>query len=93
MGGEIIEVVADGLSRQLGAELAALEGIRAVRRISHDEYDELRLTVDDAGPAIPRILEILTASSVDVKRVQEYRPNFDEIFVKLMEQVEPEPDE
>jgi ABC-2 type transport system ATP-binding protein len=83
MGGEIVEVVAEGLGRNLVDQLAALEGVRSVRRPA---YDQLRLIVDQAGVRIPQVLEALRLANVEVQQVQEYRPNFDEVFVTLMEQ-------
>jgi ABC-2 type transport system ATP-binding protein len=82
-GGETVDVVADGLDRRLVAALGALDGVRSVNRIS---YEQLRLTVDQASTVIPRVLATLAESTAEVQRVQEYRPNFDEVFVTLMEQ-------
>jgi ABC-2 type transport system ATP-binding protein len=83
MGGEIVEVTAEGLGRDLVERLAGLEGVRSVRRLA---YDQLRLIVDQAGVRIPQVLEALRQANVEVQQVQEYRPNFDEVFVTLMEQ-------
>jgi ABC-2 type transport system ATP-binding protein len=85
MGGEIVEVMAEGLGRNLVEQLAGLEGVRSVRRLA---YDQVRLMVDQAGVRIPQVLETLRQASVEVQQVQEYRPNFDEVFVTLMEQHE-----
>ena len=85
VGGEIVDVVADGMDRQLVSELAALDGVRAARRLS---YEQLQLTVDQAGVRIPQVLDALRASRAEVREVQEYRPNFDEVFVRLMERSE-----
>ena len=82
-GGEMVDVVADGLDRRLAERLLALEGVRSLQVVS---VDEVRLTVDQASVAIPRVLSALADSPAEVKQAQEYRPNFDEIFVQLMEQ-------
>jgi len=82
-GGEIVEVVGDGLERSIVDSLGSLDGVEAIHRLS---FEQLRLTVDEASIAIPRVLETLKARGVDVRQVQEYRPNFDEVFVRLMEQ-------
>ena len=82
-GGEIVEVVGDGLERSIVDSLGTLDGVEAIHRLS---FEQLRLTVDEASIAIPRVLETLKARGVDVRQVQEYRPNFDEVFVQLMEQ-------
>jgi ABC-2 type transport system ATP-binding protein len=83
MGGEIVEVMADGMGRSLVERLRVLEGVRSVRPLA---YDQLRLIVDQAGVRIPEVLELLREADVEVRQVQEYRPNFDEVFVMLMEQ-------
>jgi ABC-2 type transport system ATP-binding protein len=83
LGGEVVEVIADGLDRRLVEQLRALEGVRGVRRVS---YEELQLTVDQATAVIAPVLTVLTEGGAEVKQVQEARPNFDEVFVQLMEQ-------
>ncbi len=82
-GGEVVQVIADGLDRHLVEQLRALEGVRGIRRVS---YEELQLTVDQATAAIPPVLAALTEGGAEVKQVQESRPNFDEVFVQVMEQ-------
>jgi ABC-2 type transport system ATP-binding protein len=82
-GGEIVDVVADALDRRHVALLGELDGVRSVRPLS---YEQLQVTVDRAADAIPQILERLNESGAGVKQVEEYRPDFDEVFVRLMEQ-------
>jgi ABC-2 type transport system ATP-binding protein len=83
IGGELVDVVTDGLDRSLFEALRDLPVVNAAKRVS---YEEVQLTVDEAGAAIPPIMEALAAHGAAVKQVQEYRPNFDEVFVRLMEQ-------
>ena len=83
LGGDLVEVVADGLRRDLVEALTTLEGVRGATRIS---YEQLNLIVDRADQVIPRVLALLNESDVEVKQVAESRPNFDEVFVRLMEQ-------
>jgi ABC-2 type transport system ATP-binding protein len=83
LGGEIVEVVADGLDRDLLAALGGLPGVQTVRRVS---YEEVHLTVEDAGAMVPRVLSTLAERGAAVKNVDQYQPNFDEVFVRLMEQ-------
>ena len=70
--------------------LGSLEGVavKKMRRVYDDQgrLARLQLTVDEAGPAVPRILAALRDSGAEVQQVEEYRPNFDEVFVLLMEQ-------
>jgi ABC-2 type transport system ATP-binding protein len=90
VGGEIVEVLAGDLSERHVQLLGSLDGlaVKKVRRVYDDQgrLARLQLTVDEAGPAIPRILAALRDSGARVQQVQEYRPNFDEVFVLLMEQ-------
>jgi ABC-2 type transport system ATP-binding protein len=44
----------------------------------------LRLHVLDAGDAIPQMLQLLQANGVEITSLQEERPSFDEVFIKLM---------
>jgi ABC-2 type transport system ATP-binding protein len=83
LGGDLVEVVTDGLRRDLVEALTALDGVRGATRIS---YEQLNLIVDRAEEVIPRVLALLNESGVEVKQVAESRPNFDEVFVRLMEQ-------
>jgi len=82
MGGEIIKVVAEGLTRERLAAIEAVEGVHAVTRVSPDEVS---VTVEEAGAATPLIVAALQAAGATVVNVSEYRPNFDEVFVRLME--------
>ena len=43
------------------------------------------MTVDEAGVATPQIMAALQGAGATVVNVSEYRPNFDEVFVRLME--------
>jgi len=83
MGGEIVEVVAEGLNRRLAEELrGSIEGFKGYNLKS---YDHLELTVEQAAATIPQVLSALQERKIEVQQVQEYRPNFDEVFVRLME--------
>jgi ABC-2 type transport system ATP-binding protein len=82
MGGEIVNVTASGLTRAAVAELERLPGVRRVRILGPDE---LSVTVESAGAATPQLLATLQRAGATVANVSEYRPNFDEVFVRLME--------
>ncbi len=62
-------------------ELAQLEIVQQIRPVSRTE---IRVYVQEAGPAIPVLLERLNAGNCTVGRIEEYRPNFDEVFIELM---------
>ena len=82
MGGDILKVVAEGMARDQLAAIEAVEGVQAVQRVSPDEVS---VTVEDAGAATPQIIAALQGAGATVVNVSEYRPNFDEVFVRLME--------
>jgi ABC-2 type transport system ATP-binding protein len=81
MGGEILEVVTEGLRDGVANRLNRLAGIRTVRQLS---YQQLELTVERAGEAIPPVLALLGAEGVAVRSIQERRPSFEEVFVRLV---------
>lgn len=85
MGGDVVDVTAERFDWSIVDELKRLDGILNVQPRS---YDALRLTVSRAGEAIPRVLALLAAQGIDVKQIQEYRPSFDEVFVRLVEQAD-----
>jgi ABC-2 type transport system ATP-binding protein len=84
-GGDMVDVVANGLSIET---VQALEELPIVKDVQPVSRNELRLSVGEAGPAIPAILDVLNSLSCEVKRIEEYRPNFDDVFIRLMEQDE-----
>jgi ABC-2 type transport system ATP-binding protein len=85
MGGEIVEASVDGVNRRL---LDALEHVEGVRRVQAIAFDQIQMSVDEASEAIPRLLDVLQEHGAEVRSVTEHRPNFDEVFVKLVEQSE-----
>ena len=47
--------------------------------------DQLRVIVDDAGSAVPTLIDTLRAANVEVDEVSEEHSSFDDVFVQLME--------
>jgi ABC-2 type transport system ATP-binding protein len=81
LGGDVVDIQASDLTPQAVVELANLPIVREIRPISRTE---VRAYVQEAGPAIPVLLERLNAGNCTVSRIEEYRPNFDEVFIELM---------
>jgi ABC-2 type transport system ATP-binding protein len=81
MGGDQIELTTD---RPVDAEL--LEGLSAVHSVQQTGVREFRVVVDDAGTATPEIVDAIGAAGAAVGTVRESRPNFDEVFTRLVEQ-------
>ena len=82
MGGEVIHVVGSDLGRRAVAVIREVPGVRSVRRPDHDR---LEVIVEDAGPLLPVLIDALRAANVEFDEVTEERPNFDDVFVRLME--------
>jgi len=81
LGGDVVDIQASDLTPQAVVELANLPIVREIRPISRTE---VRAYVQEAGSAIPVLLERLNAGKCTVSRIEEYRPNFDEVFIELM---------
>jgi ABC-2 type transport system ATP-binding protein len=81
MGGDVVDVHSNNWTTP------AIQGL-VDRKIAHYvqpvSATEVRAHVAEAGPAIPAIIEYLQTLNADVLRIEEYRPNFDEVFVELM---------
>ena len=79
-GGDLVELE---LERPIdGSTLRNLPEVVAVRQ---EGPLRLILTVEDAGTAIPRIIEAADEQGNSVAASREYRPSFDEVFSELLE--------
>ncbi len=77
--GDLLDIVTVGAYD--GSQLVGMAG---VRQVTQDTPRHLRVVVDDAGTALPQIVEHLRANRVDVETAQEQRLSFDEIFAILV---------
>lgn len=82
-GGDIIDLEATGLTPGIVQTLTQLDIVKEVQPVSKRQ---IRVSVDEAGPAIPAVLDVLNTNNATVSRIEEYRPNFDEVFIVLMKQ-------
>jgi len=82
-GGDIVEISLEQPSPGQVAAIAAVSGVRATEERGSAP---LRVTVGDADRAIPELLAALAASGATVRAVAPYRPTFDEVFIRLIEQ-------
>ncbi len=80
-GGEVIELETSG-TFDVDA-LHDIEGVRAVRQLG---LRTMRVVVDDAGLAMPLILNVIGDAGATVVSSREWRPTYDEIFAELVEQ-------
>lgn len=85
-GGELVDVV---FASPPGAEdVRSLEAAVDGRILTRLDDRSLRLVVDDAGQAGPRIGEWASNSSVSIQETEAHIPNFDDVFVELVEKLE-----
>jgi ABC-2 type transport system ATP-binding protein len=82
VGGEALELEADGLDRASLAEVAQLPGIRRSTLVS---YGLAHLIVDDAPVVVPRLKAAIHRLGLGLRRLESRQPTFDEVFVLLME--------
>jgi ABC-2 type transport system ATP-binding protein len=89
-GGDVINLSLEFVSPQ------AVEIIRRVPGVTYVQFlntQDLKLTVKDGGETVPYIIAALQDANIPVKTIEQYRPDFEEVFVRLMEQDEAEDEE
>lgn len=67
------------------AQLHRLEQFSWVLEVRPLDEATLRLVVDEASTATPRLVEWAQEEDLDLKSVQEHLPPFDDVFVELIE--------
>ena len=65
-------------------DASGLVGMPGVIEVAQDGPRHLRITVEDAGSALPAVVEVITAAGVGVESAREQRLSFDEIFAILV---------
>ena len=81
LGGDVVDFTSEDLTGAALHNLMSLKGVREIRPVSRTEA---RAYVEEAGQAIPLLMEALTANGCTVSRIEEFRPSFDEVFIELM---------
>jgi ABC-2 type transport system ATP-binding protein len=61
-----------------------LSGTTGVREINQDGPRHFRVVVDNAGSALPNVVEAITGAGVEVASAREHRLSFDEVFAILV---------
>jgi ABC-2 type transport system ATP-binding protein len=84
LGGEIVELIVEG---PLGRAANILGQLELVRRVDVRGSDRLWLAVDDAGEALPRLVDRLRERRIEVKSIKPINPPFDEVYERLVRQV------
>ncbi|MEA2520046.1 MAG: hypothetical protein QOF49_2126, partial [Chloroflexota bacterium] len=69
---------------------AGLAGTAGIREVAQDGPRHFRVAVDNAGSALPLVVEAVTAAGVEVTSAREHRLSFDEVFAILVARHESE---
>jgi ABC-2 type transport system ATP-binding protein len=80
VGGDVIEV--ETASAFDGGDLHDLPSVRTVEQV---DPRNLRVVVDDAGSALPEVVESIRQRGGEVASASEARPSFDTVFATLVE--------
>jgi ABC-2 type transport system ATP-binding protein len=83
LGGHAIEVETEAPFDPAG--LTAQPEVLSVRQTGARTFLAM---VEDAGSAMPVVLEAIAANGGEVKSAREYRPSFDDVFAALLQQAE-----
>ena len=83
IGGEVVTVAGPHLDRRAVTAIREVEGVNTV---TWDGHDRLKVIVEDAGAAMPDLVEALRQADVDVDEVSEQHTSFDDVFVQLMDE-------
>lgn len=87
VGGEAVELEAEGLDATAIQLLEALPGVKRVTAVSPEV---VHLLVDDSDESVEVIADALKAVNVTPRRLTRRQASFDEVFVMLMEQADGE---
>jgi ABC-2 type transport system ATP-binding protein len=83
-GGEIVRIVtAERIEYIHRVHIEKLPFVKGEVSLIRD--DEIEVIVDDAEPAIPRLIEACRADGLTVKAIEKKNPRFDDVFVRLVE--------
>jgi ABC-2 type transport system ATP-binding protein len=80
VGGDVVVVETAAIFD--GAELASMP---FVRHVEQDGPRRVTVVVDDAGTALPDVVEAVRARGGEVVSAREERPSFDDVFAALVE--------
>lgn len=80
LGGEVVEI--ETAQSFDGGLLEREEGVREVKQTS---TRHMLVIADDAGEAIPRLIQAIAAAGGEASSISEVRPTFDEVFARLVQ--------
>jgi ABC-2 type transport system ATP-binding protein len=79
VGGDVILIETAGMF-----DAATLADLPMVKKATQDGLRQLTVVVDDAGTALPDVVEAIDARGGDVATAREERPSFDDVFAALV---------
>jgi ABC-2 type transport system ATP-binding protein len=79
--GDVVDIVSDDLTAAALHNLMRLPIVSDIRPVSRTE---IRVHVEDAGQAMPILMDTLSAEPCVINRIEEHKPSFDEVFIELM---------
>ena len=82
-GGDLVDIVVDRLP---AGGIDMLRQLTTVCDVEEVQTQRLRITVDHAERAIPELLDALQAAGVTVQGISQFRPTFDQVFIRLIAQ-------
>jgi ABC-2 type transport system ATP-binding protein len=83
MGGEVLDLKLSEITSQA---LRLLRELPTLRRLRIMSTEELRLIVANAADTLKEIIALFEQHQIEIQSIQPYRPDFEEVFVQLMEQ-------
>jgi ABC-2 type transport system ATP-binding protein len=90
-GGDVVDVsMASPISAVDLEEMIRTVGASRSQRL---DLTSVRLTVENAGDAAPLLSSWALEKGIEVETVDEYRPAFDDVFVELVSQLAPAPED
>jgi len=83
-GGDIIGIRTTELIRyENRKKLESLPFVRGKVKVIGDQ--EIEITVDEANTAMPALMEVAKAERLNVEKIEQISPPFDDVFVRLIE--------
>jgi ABC-2 type transport system ATP-binding protein len=83
LGGDVIEI-----ETAQSFDASTLEQVAGVRSVRQNAPRHFLVVTDDAGAAMPRLLQAIQTAGLEVLSSSEYRPSFDEVFAELVSKAE-----
>ena len=82
IGGDAIDVELEGVIQGDLADVIQFEGLKRVEKLSDNTW---RFYVNNASSSAQVLVTCLNSCDISARSIKEYRPNFDEVFVRLLQ--------